>query len=773
MMTLLQIIKMPAMKNKLFQKLKLINYGCMLIMAAFLGSCISPRLVKENEYLYAGAKIKVHADKKVEGASKVKGILKDEVYPIPNRRILGIPYKLWIYNTFGSRKNKNKSFISNTYGERPVLMSDVNTEEVAGSLKIILRGNGYLHPKVNSEVVKTVLGRRQRKVVYHCYIDDPYHIRNINVDIHDSLIVYYIDSVKNESLLRPGMQYNLEKLKGERERIDALLKSKGFYYFSPEFLEYFGNDTIGNKQIDLYLRVKSDVRPQDLKPWYVNETVLINNAVKDSLSVNDTIQYKGVGFLTGSSFKPRYLRHFILIGKDALLTTENYRITNKNLSSLSAFKFANVNAVRDSSSNKVDINIDITPNERHNIRLLSNLVSKSNDFAGPGVELRYTNRNLLKGGEQLTVKTYGSIEGYLSKKESDFIGDFNYEAGASAELKFPRFLLINPSVISAKYVPNNHIRLDARFINQMKFYKMSFFRLMYGYRWAENEYKSHELNIIDITFQHQLKSTIAFDSMERANPLLKQSFADQFMVGTNYTFQYHVPDSDPRRFKISFTGAVDLSGNLLYGLQRLTGRKETEEEPLRFLGTRYAQYIKTTIDHRMYYDASKKDRVAFRLSAGLGLPVGNSGTLPGIKQYYLGGANSIRAFKFRSVGPGSYAIDTIDKKKGDVGLINHTGEVMLLGNIENRFLVAKMLEWAVFLDAGNIWLAKNDTSRVGGDFKTDKFLKQLAVGWGTGLRYINQYFIFRIDLGFPLHSPYGEKRSKMNTVWNFAFGYPF
>ena len=741
----------------------------MLLLSALLGSCVSSRLVKENEYLYAGAKIKIHADKKVEGASKVKGILKDEVYPIPNRRILGFPYRLWIYNTFGFRKDKSKSFISNTYGERPVFMSDVDAEEVAGSLKIILRANGYLETRVNLEVEKTVLGRRQRKVVYHCYIEEPYHIRNVNIDIKDPMIAYYIDSTKSESLLKPGMQYNLARLKGERERIDAILKSKGYFYFSPDFLEYFGNDTIGNKQMDLYLRLKSNLRPQDLKPWYVNQTIVVNNAVRDSLSINDTVQYKGVGFLMGSFFKPKYLRHFIFIGKNDLLTTDSYRITNKNLSSLSAFKFANVSAVRDTSENKVDVNIDITPNLLNNIRFVSDLVAKSNDFAGPGVELRYTNRNLLKGGEQLTVKTYGNIEGYLSTKKGDFIGEYNYEAGASAELKFPRFLLISPSVISARYVPNNHIRLDARFINQMKYYNMSFFRLLYGYRWAEDEYKSHELNIIDITYQHRLKSTLAFDTMEQKNSLLKQSFADQFIVGPNYTFQYQVPDSDPRRFKTAFTGSVDLSGNILYGLQRLAGQKETEEEPLRFLGTRYAQYVKTTVDYRMYFDVSKKDRVASRISAGLGLPVGNSGSLPGIKQYYLGGANSIRSFKFRSVGPGSYtAPDSIKNS-----LINHTGEVMFLGNIENRFLLTRSLEWAVFLDAGNIWLAREDTSRLGGDFNSGKFLKQLAVGWGTGLRYINQYFIFRVDVGFPLHSPYGEKRSNMNTVWNIAFGYPF
>ncbi|NJK95727.1 MAG: BamA/TamA family outer membrane protein [Bacteroidales bacterium] len=615
------------------------------------------------------------------------------------------------------------------------------------------------------------MGKQQRKVVYHCYVEPPYFIDKVEIDITDSTMLFYIDSLKNESLVKTGDQYNLEKLKEERVRIDKILKNKGYFYFSPDYLLFRGDTINKGRKMDLHLTIKSGIDKPVLKAWNVNNIKVIDNSVTDSITRMDAVKYKGVSFFTGNYFKPKHLRHLLLFDEGELLTTDNYRITNKNISSLAAFKYASLDVSRDSSRpNFANVTVNLTPNELLNFKSEVNLVAKSNDFAGPGAEVSLTNRNLLGGGEQLIIKANSSIEAWLSKKDDQFLGNYNYELGASAELRFPRFLLLNPSLVSAKYVPNNSIMLESRFINQMQFYKMSFFRLLYGYHWAESAFRNHELNIIDITFQHLLNSTTKFNNMLAENSLLEQSFSDQFLIGTNYTYRYGVPDNDPRRFKTAFTGSLDVAGNLLYGIQRISGKKETEAEPLKFLGTAYAQYVKTTVDYRMYLDISRKDRLAARIGAGIGLPVGNSGALPGIKQYYLGGANNLRAFRFRSVGPGAYA----KENASDEALINHSGEIMLLANLENRFKLSRMFEWALFLDAGNIWLASEDIERIGAEFNADTFLKQLAIGWGTGIRYLNPYFIIRVDVGFPLHSPKRiSAASDKDAVFHFAIGYPF
>jgi outer membrane protein assembly factor BamA len=392
------------------------------------------------------------------------------------------------------------------------------------------------------------------------------------MDIPDSMIVHLIDSVHEKTVLHPGDQYNLAKLSQERERIDAVLKTRGYYFFSPDYLYYLADSSVGNRQIDLTMTVKQEVDPKNLQPWYVNKVMVFDNSVRDSLTMSDTLNYKGVTFLTGKLLKPKLIRHFILFGQGKLLTTDDYSITNRNLASLNAFKYTNMKAVVDSGfHDRVDINIELTPNSRNNFRASADMISKSNDFAGPAIELAYLNRNLWGGGEELTIKTSGNVEAWLQKTGQQVIGNRNYELNASAELKFPRFLFIDPAVVSSRFIPSNHIRVDMRYTNQMRFYKMSFLRLLYGYRWSETISRSHELNIIDVTYQHMLDQTFIFDSLVNKNPLLKQSYSDQFMIGTNYTYHYAVPDNDPRRFKTAFTGAVDVSGNLLYGIQSLLG----------------------------------------------------------------------------------------------------------------------------------------------------------------------------------------------------------
>jgi outer membrane protein assembly factor BamA len=376
----------------------------------------------------------------------------------------------------------------------------------------------------------------------------------------------------------------------------------------------------------------------------------------------------------------------------------------------------------------------------------------------------------LGGSEQLTIKVSGSLEAFLQEQNSKMLGRYSYEVGSSAELRFPRFLFFNQSLFSARYTPSNHIRLEARLTDQVQYYRMSFMNAAYGFRWTETNTKRHEFNLINMSYQHTLQRTSIYDSLLNINPLLKQSFADQFIFGSNYSYQYALPERDKRVFRTAFTGTLDVSGNLLYGLQRAFGVKKENGEPIKFLGAVYSQYVRTTVDYRMYLKLFPADELATRFNVGVGIPLGNSSTLPAIKQFYLGGANTIRAFPFRSVGPGAYSTAA----SGYAVLINHTGEIELLGSIENRLRFAKRLELALFIDAGNIWVVKNDPQRENAQFNSSLFYKQLAVGWGYGLRYLNDFFILRVDVGYPVSSPNTlEKISDMKPVLNFAIGYPF
>lgn len=734
------------------------------ISVLFFNSCVGKHLLKNGEYLYGGAKIEIHSDTVISGKKKLAGILKDETYPLTNSKMAGLPVKLWVYSLFGP------GYIGDNYGERPVLMSDVPVDEVKESLHTVLKANGYLDSRVEATIKKSSFFKHQQQITYHAYLQPPYYLGTIKHDIPDSAVSFLIDSLKQKSRLHPDDQYNLAKLKEERERIDKILKNRGYYYFSPNYLYYVGDSTIGKRHINLLMKLYNDVDPTDIKPWTITKITVVEKASSDTLPYKDTTRVDGVDFIMSKFFNPKILRHFILFHPNDLLTSENYNITNRNLSALVAFLYVNIDAVPDTTEdNKLSIVITITPQKRNHIQAEAGVVSKSNNFAGPNVGLSFVNRNLLGGSEQLTIKVSGSVEAFLQKQNSKMLGRFSYEAGSSAELRFPRFLFFNQSLFSARYTPSNYIRLEGRLTDQVQYYRMSFMNAAYGFRWTETSTKRHEFNLISLSYQHTLQRTDIYDSLLNINPLLKQSFADQFIIGSNYSYQYALPERDKRIFKSAFTGTVDLSGNLLYGLQKAFGMKSENGEPMKFLGAIYSQYVRATLDYRVYIKLLPFDQIATRLNIGAGIPLGNSSTLPAIKQFYLGGANTIRAFPFRSVGPGAYSTTA----SGDKILINHTGEIELLGSIENRLRFAKRLELALFMDAGNIWIVRNDPLRENAQFN-NSFYKQLAVGWGYGLRYLNDFFTLRVDVGMPMHSPNTfDKISDMKPTFNFAIGYPF
>lgn len=742
-------------------------FGCMLNCIVLLNSCLGTRKLPPDKLLYYGAIIKIHKDTVIEGRRQISSVLKDNVYPEANSKLLGIPLKLMVFNLMGKAQPGQgvRAFLKYNYGEQPVFMEDVPVEEVRKYLEDLLKANGFLDSHITTEVA-ILKDKKKRKVIFNCYLNPPYHISSIQNAIRDSAISRVVDENATGALIHVNSRYDLAKLKEERERIDRILKNYGYFYFSPDYIVYKADSTGASKTIGLKMEIKDAVEPRNLRPWFVNNVVIKNKALTDSGLHADTVNIRDVDLVLGNTFRPKAIRPFLLFGKGDLFTYNKYSQSNKNLSSVGAFKFSNMAITPDSEKiNNLNIEIGLSPFDRRSLKVDADIETKSNNFAGPSLGITHTNRNWLAGAEQLILKVNGSVEAYLLKKDTSLLGGFNYELETSAELNVPRFLMINAAKFSQQFIPHTHFKIDLRYINQMQYYRMSFFRFNYGYQWSENETKHHELNPVDINFQHLLGGTINFDTLINKNPLLKQSYADQFMFGSSYIYHYALPASNPKILKTAFIGSIELSGNLLYGINLLFGKNKTVGEPLKLFGTVFSQFAKATADYRVYYSTSRNNTLVSRILVGVGIPMGNSSVLPDIKQYYAGGANSIRAFKLRQVGPGGYN-DTARIH----GILNRTGDIRLEGNIENRFKIARQFEIALFLDAGNIWLYENDPMRPVSRFRFNQFYRQLAVGWGYGLRYLNQMFVIRLDVGNPLYSPIPLNKS---PILNFAIGYPF
>ena len=747
-----------------------------IILAPFLlNSCITSWVLKNNENLYNGASIQLESDTTIEKKGTLKGEMADGLYPLTNRKTLGMPLRMWVYQILGEPRKKGglRYYLKYTYGEPPVLISDVPVENVKESLQNVLKANGFLDAKVTAESYPLWWNKNRIKINYTGHLNTPYYLGKITNEISDSNIMKVLRHEREKTLLHSGDRYSLNNLKLERKQIDDTLKSYGYFYFSPDFIIFTGDSTVDGKKINLSMQIRSDLDSEYLKPWYINNVLVTEKSLEDSL-VSDTVNIQGVDFTGRTDFRIKLLRRYILFKKGDLIVYDNYNATNKNISSLVTFKFADIDFKPDTiTPNQLNVNINLLSGKSKTFQAEVDIVSTSTNFIGPAIILSHTNHNLWHGGEQLTFKLGGSIEGWLKATDAGkTLGNYNYEINNTDELNIPRFLLINQALFPPHFIPYTNFTLQFRLEKQVQYYDMSVFRTSFGYRWNENNIKYHELNVADISFQHLFQTTHTFDSMIVKNSLLKRSFEDQFIIGSNYTYRYSLPQTDPRRIKTAFTGNIDVAGNTLYAIQKLLGIKPNPlDSTYHVFGTIFSQYTKFTLDFRSYFSVGRSDKIAIRALAGIGIPFGNSTILPNLKQYFIGGANSIRAFQPRTVGPGNY----LPPPDSSQILVDQTGDIQLQGNIEYRLHMSKILELALFFDAGNIWLARNDPARPGAQFSFNSFYKQLAEGWGFGVRYLNQYFIIRVDVGYPLKLP-GESAKVGNwkqALINLAIGYPF
>jgi outer membrane protein assembly factor BamA len=336
-------------------------------------------------------------------------------------------------------------------------------------------------------------------------------------------------------------------------------------------------------------------------------------------------------------------------------------------------------------------------------------------------------------------------------------------------------------------VPKTSIELGSDLLNRLQYYQLLSLDASFGYNWKESISKEHNLNLLSITFAHLTNTTQTFNDLLNANPLLKKSFEEQFIIGQNYSFTYNDQLETDHKNHLYFKGSMNFSGNLLQLAQSLFyNHTATPDAPYEIFGTTYSEYYKFDIDLRNYYNTvDQQVSLASRIIAGIGVPYGNSATIPYVKQFYIGGSNSMRAFPTWGLGPGTYKMpDSVAAKS----FLGQGGDIKLEANTEFRFPIVSIVKGALFVDAGNIWLLRDDPNRPGGTFSGKTFIDEIAVGTGFGLRLDLSFFILRCDLAFPLRVPYLPQGKRWvinkiaigdpswrsdNLAWNITVGYPY
>ena len=750
------------------------------LIAAFDVGCNTAYLA-QGEKLYTGADVNIEEKEDIPDKGDLEDQLEQLVKPEPNGRLLGLfRFKLWMYNI---------GIFKESLGEPPVLLQSVAPDRVATRMHTLLENKGYFWSDVNYMIREE---ENTADIQYNIAITSPYSINSIAVKNGTGVLLETIRTAMDETLLAKGDPYDLEELNRERERIDAVLKERGYFYFSPDFIVFQADSTAGNKTIDLSLQVKRNI-PVEAASVYTIGNIYIYSGYslnRDSVAIldGDTASVDGCSYIDlDGKFEPYVVVRSVFLRKGEIYSRTNHDITLNRLMNLGVFKFVNIRFVDAASAGtpRLEPHIYLTPLSMKSIRFELLGVSKSNNLAGPVFDAVFRNRNLLNGAEHF--KLTGEV-GYEMPLGGGQSGGNSYEIGTRGELELPKFITpFSLGNLSSRFVPKTHIMLGVRFLHRLQYYQLLSVDASFGYSWKETISREHMVSPLSMTYAHLTKRTPKFNELLSANPLLRRSFEEQFIIGQNYSFTYNTQHEKNHKNHVYFKGSVDLSGNLLQLVQSLWSKhKATPDAPYRIFGTTYSEYYKCDIDVRHYYNsADQTSSIASRLIAGIGVAYGNSATLPYVKQFYIGGSNSVRAYVARGLGPGSYKRpDSVASRS----FIDQAGDIKLEANTEYRFPIVSILKGALFVDAGNIWLLREDPSRPGGKFSGKTFLDEIAIGTGFGLRLDLSFFILRCDVAFPLRVPslpsnerwvitkidFGDPSwRKNNLAFNIAIGYPY
>ncbi len=776
----------------------------MLLLTLFLWGCSSTKTVPEGDALFAGFKVKVNDEHDSSNrSSALTTELSGTVRPKPNASILGMRPKLWIYNAFYTEKEKGiGNWIQNKLGEAPVLLSTVDTASVSDVMSTRLHNRGYFVNEVSSS---TTIKKKKATIEWTATVGEPYRIRKIAYTLNDSLPIHKaIRQTQTETLLKPGDPYDLSTMTLERVRIDGHLKNKGYFYFNPELLLFSVDTTAGNRQADVLLRIKN-VAPQRSLQAYTLDDIFIHADyfLNDSISTNDTVSVRGYKYIPNENYvKAKHLLRGVFLYQDSLYTRQNQLLTVSRLMGLPAYKFVNLEYEPDTTSNgRLDAFLYLTPALKKSLRLEAQMVNKTNGFAGPGLLASFRNRNAFKGSELLTVDFTGTFESLVGGRGSGAnpeTGEENqnsnltsYELGVQTNLTIPR--IVSPfrmRNLRTEFVPKTRINVGFNFLNRVNFFQMNSYNASYGYNWRPKQTITHEITPINLQYVRLARTQPSFEAILAENALLRRSFEEQFIIGSMYQFTYSNQAIKEKKHQFYDDVTLDVSGNLVNALHSLTGADSPQEEaPRTLIGQPYSQYTRIRNDFRYYMKVGQASQIATRLLTGVGFSYGNSTTMPYVKQFSIGGPNSIRAFRPRSVGPGTYNVpDSLL-----FSFFDQVGDIKLEANVEYRFPIAGFFKGALFVDAGNIWLLRENVNpdtgevdRPGGVFDSSTFMSQLAVGTGFGLRIDIEFFVIRFDFGIPVRVPYlppGERNvlsdfrfgfsGENSMTLNIAIGYPF
>lgn len=737
--------------------------------------------------LYNGLEMKIESPDAKHFPGEIKSDLIKSVNVKPNNpwplltpyRRNFFPIGLWVYNNWNDSAKGLKGWLYNKLVAEPVLVSDVRPETRLKMLKTVLDNNGYFNSTVNYSI-KPKKNPKIAEIDYTITTGDPYLIDSV-IYFNDSKpgILRFIDSVARKSkYLVSGERFCVDSLSAERVRITNAMRNRGYYYFKPEYIEFLADSLITPGKIALKLSLAENIPNIALlkfKTGNIYTTVLRQSTWR--MGTPDTIMTRKGQLVVyrPSRLRPNLIPSCITFREGRTFSVRNMDRTQQRLSRLGIFGNIQIQPVPvDTTPGNATLDVFITCQFERPMEasIEANVTSKSNSYLGPGLILGLTNNNVFGGAERLSVQLSGSYEWQTGRNRGSVFN--SYEFGLSASLAFPR--LLAPAFVRRTERDLNWttINLNANVLNRPHYFQMAEFSAGIQYEWNYNSRVTNQFTPFKLTYTKLLKTTEAFDSIMRENPAVALGFESQFIPEMEYTYNYEKWLERERNNGFNLSATVTEAGNVFWALWRMCGVKGRKQ----MFGMPFSQFVKgqAQLVYSRRLVRGKDQWLVSRVLIGAEHAYGNSSTVPYSEQFYIGGANSIRAFTVRSIGPGSYRAPSSLKN----GYFDQTGTFKFELNSEYRFPIISVLHGAVFVDAGNIWLLKPDELRPGGLLQGSTFLRDIALGTGVGLRVDIGVMVIRGDLGYGLHAPYDTGRSgyfniafKNAFAFHLAIGYPF
>lgn len=761
------------------------------LFIGLMASCSTTKYVPDGSYLLDD--VKIETDNKEVKPSALSYYLRQHA----NAKWFSLfKTQLYIYNWSGRDSTKWVNRALRRMGDAPVIYSEEETQRTRDELRKTVQNMGYMQANVLTD---TVIKKKKLKLTYRVQTGKPYSVNSLKWDVKDERIANILRSDSAQSLLAEGMNFNVNTLDQERQRITDYLHENGYYKFTKDYITYTADTVRNTHKVDLTLhlsplKVFGTNETQPHKPYYfgkvnfITDYDLLKSSDLSSVEVNDSIHYKGypIYFKDKMKLRPKVLLDNTFISPDSLYNESDVQRTFSSFARLQMLRYTNIRFFETQIGDTARLNtyIMLTRNKPQSVSLQLEGTNSAGDL-GAAASVTYQHRNLFKGSELFMLKVRGAYEA-ISSLQSSYANDNYKEMGVEASINFPRFMF---PFLSSDY--RRKIRATTEFnIQYNSQLRPEFTRIVasagWGYRWGnlQRQRSQHRIDLIDVNYLYMPKISQDFRDKylneNNENYILRYNYEDRFIMRMGYSFTYNsagqaLANNTPISNSYTLRFNIESAGNLLYALGKLTNMPKNDNNEYTLLNIPFAQYVKSDIDLAGNMRIDSRNSIAFHIGLGIAIPYGNADLVPFEKRYFSGGANSVRGWSVRELGPGSFP--------GDGNFLNQSGDIKFDASVEYRTRLFWKFRGALFVDAGNIWTLRDYEDQPGGQFKLDTFYKQIAVAYGLGLRLDLDFFILRFDGGMKAINPSYEKgksrfpifhpKLRRDFAFHFAVGYPF